>query len=166
MKINLLKTLFVAAIAVLLSSTLAQAQTVTASITGTITDPSGAVVPGAQVVAHNVDTGVDTPTTTNGTGDYRIQFLPIGTYTLTIQAKGFDTATVPAFQLEVLQSPTFNIKLQLGSSATTVDVSAAAPILNTSDDTLGGTFTANTISNFPLNGLDFSALDVVRTRVR
>jgi hypothetical protein len=158
MKINLLKTLFVAAIAVLFSCSLAQAQTVTASITGTITDPSGAVIPGATVVAHDVDTGVDTPTKSNAAGDYRIQFLPIGKYTMTIEAKGFDTATVPAFQLEVLQSPTFNIKLQVGSSATTVDVSAAAPILNTSDDTLGGTFTANTISNFPLNGLDFSAL--------
>jgi len=154
----ILKTLFVLTVAVLLGCTLAPAQTVTGSITGTITDPSGAVVPGAQVVAHNVDTGVNTPTMTNGAGDYRIQFLPIGKYTVTIEAKGFDTATIPAFQLEVLQSPTFNIKLQLGSSSTTVDVSAAAPILNTSDDTLGGTFTANTISNFPLNGLDFSAL--------
>jgi hypothetical protein len=158
MKINLLKTLFAVVIAVLLSCTLAEAQTVTASITGTITDPSGAVVPGASIVAHNVDTGVDTPTTSNAAGDYRIQFLPIGKYTVTIQAKGFDTATVPAFQLEVLQSPTFNVKLTPGGSTTTVDVSAAAPILNTSDDTLSGTFTANTISNFPLNGLDFSAL--------
>jgi len=158
MKINLLKTLFVTMVAVLFCCTVAQAQTVTGSITGTITDPSGAVIPGAQVVAHDVDTGVDTPTISNGTGDYRIQFLPIGRYTVTVSAKGFGSATVPAFQLEVLQSPTFNIKLQLGSSATTVDVSAAAPILNTTDDTQSSTFTANTISNLPLNGLDFSAV--------
>jgi hypothetical protein len=146
------------ALVLFVSATIANAQTVTGSIAGEITDPSGAVVPGAHIVAHNLDTGVDTPTTTNSTGFYRIQFLPIGRYQVVVDAKGFNTETLPAFQLEVLQTPTFNIKLTLGSSATTVDVSAAAPILNTNDDTLSGTFTANTISNFPLNGLDFSAI--------
>ncbi|WP_263359684.1 TonB-dependent receptor [Acidicapsa ligni] len=144
--------------ALVFTATFAHAQTVTGSITGEVTDPSGAVVPGARVVAHNLDTNVDSPTTTNSTGFYRIQFLPIGHYQVTIEAKGFNTETLPPFQLEVLQTTTFNVKLGVGSSATTVDVSAAAPILNTNDDTLSGTFTANTISNFPLNGLDFSAL--------
>ena len=158
MKINLFKTLFLTMVAALICCTAAQAQTVTGAITGTITDPNDAVVPGAQVVAHNVDTGVDTPTVTNATGFYRIEFLPIGKYTVTVQANGFGTANVPAFQLEVLQTAMFNLKLTVGSAATTVDVSAAAPILDTNDATLGSTFTSNTIQNFPLNGLDFSAL--------
>ena len=158
MKTNLIKITFGFVFAALMCVPIALAQTVTGAITGTITDSSDAVVPGAQVVAHNVDTGVDTPTTTNGAGYYRIEFLPIGQYTVTVHAKGFDSASVQAFQLEVLQTPTFNIKLTVGTSSTTVDVTAAAPILNTDDATLGATFTANTIENFPLNGLDFSAL--------
>ncbi len=133
-------------------------QTVTGSITGQVTDPTGAVVAGAQVTAHNLDTGVDTSTTTNPTGLYRIEFLPIGHYQVVISANGFTTATLPAFVLEVLQTANFNVKLAVGSSSTTVNGSAAAPILNTSDPTLDSTFTANTIENFPLNGLDFSAL--------
>jgi hypothetical protein len=134
------------------------AQTVTGTITGVVTDPSGAVVAGASVLAHNTDTGVDSSVTTNAAGLYRIQFLPIGRYEVTVEAKGFDRETVPAFQLEVLQTTTFNVKLSIGSSAEVVNVSEAAPILNTSDATLSGTFSTNTIQNFPLNGLDFSAL--------
>ena len=61
----------------------ATGQTVTGSITGEITDPSGAVVSGAQVVAHNLATGVDSPATTNSAGLYRIDFLPIGHYQVT-----------------------------------------------------------------------------------
>jgi hypothetical protein len=136
----------------------AVAQTVTGTITGEVTDPSGAVVSGAQVVAHNVSTGVDSPTTTNKDGFYRIQSLPIGRYEVTIQASGFNKETIPAFSLEVLQTANFNVALKVGSASTTMNVSAASPILNTSDATLGSTLTANTIRNFPLNGLDFSAM--------
>ena len=146
------------ALAMLACVSAATGQTVTGSITGSVTDQTNAVVPGASVTAHNIDTGVDTPTTANSVGYYRIDFLPIGHYQVTVKANGFNTETLPAFSLEVLQTANFNVKLTVGSSTTTVDVSAAAPILNTNDDTLGSTFTANTISNFPLNGLDFSAL--------
>ncbi len=134
------------------------AQTVTGSVTGEVTDPSGAMISGAHVVAHDLDTGVDSETVTNSDGFYRIQGLPTGHYQVTIQAAGFDKEVLPAFTLEVLQSPTFNVTLRVGSASTTVNVSGAAPILNTSDPTLSSTFTANTISNFPLNGQDFSAI--------
>ncbi len=141
-----------------MSVSAAMGQAVTGAITGEVTDPSGAVVSGAQVIAHNLDTGVDTPTTTNASGFYRINFLPIGRYEVTVQAPGFNKETIPAFSLEVLQTPTFNVQLHVGTSSATVNVSAGAPILNTNDPTLGTTLTANTIRNFPLNGLDFSAL--------
>ncbi len=134
------------------------AQTVTGAVTGSVTDPTGGVIRGAHVVAHNLDTGVDSAVTSDRAGLYRIEFLPIGRYQVVIEAPGFGKQTVPPFQLEALQTATFNIKLQLGANETTVEVSAGAPILDTSDATLSGTFTTNTIQNFPLNGLDFSAL--------
>jgi hypothetical protein len=137
---------------------LAPAQTVTGSITGEVTDPSGARVVGAQVAAHNVDTGVESRTETNAAGLYRIDFLPVGRYQIFVDASGFVRQTLPAFNLEVLQTANFNIILSVGSTATTVNVSAATPILNTENPTLSSTFTANTIQNLPLNGLDFSAL--------
>jgi hypothetical protein len=136
----------------------AYAQTVTGSIVGIVTDPSGAVLPGAQVSAKNLDTGVIAPAKTNSQGFYRIDFLPIGRYQVRVEANGFNTETLPPFTLEVLQTANFNVRLQVGSSSTTVSVSAAAPILNTDNPTLGTTLTANEIQNFPSNGLDFSAL--------
>ena len=134
------------------------AQNTQGGITGNITDSSGAVIAGARVLAHNVDTGVDSSAVSDAAGLYRIPYLPIGRYTLTIHADGFGDSNVPAFQIEALQVPTFNVSLKPGGASETVTVSDAAPILDTSDATLSGTFTANTIENFPLNGLDFSAL--------
>ena len=146
----------VAATMVVLGS--ASAQNVQGGVTGNVTDPSGAVIAGAQVQVHNLDTGVDSTTVSDGSGLYRISYLPIGRYSLTIRAKGFGESTVPPFQVEALQVPTFNVQLTPGGGSETVTVSTAAPILDTSDSTLSGTFTANAIQNFPLNGLDFSAL--------
>lgn len=158
MKTNFLKIIFGIVFAMVTCISVTQAQTVTGAITGTVTDPSGAVVTGAHVVAHNLDTGVNTSTAANSTGFYRIEFLPIGRYEVTIEANGFNKTSIPEFKLEVLQTANFNVKLAVGGSSTTVDVSEASPILNTNDSTLAATFTANTISNFPLNGLDFSAV--------
>jgi hypothetical protein len=158
MKTNLPRILLGCALTLLLYVPLAIPQTVTGSITGQVTDPTGAVIAGARVVAHNLDTGVDTPTTSNSTGLYRIDFLPVGHYEVAVEASGFEKAAIPPFTLEVLQSATFNVKLNVGNASTTVSVSAAAPILNTDNPTLGTSFTANTIENLPLNGLDFSAL--------
>ena len=135
------------------------AQTVTGTIDGTVTDPSGALVPNAQVTATNTATGVVTQATTNGAGVYDIRFLPIGQYEVSVSATGFATQKYPAFALEVNQIAKVDVHLQPGTSTTTVNVEGGIPpILNTSDSTLSGTFTANTIRNMPLNGLDFSAL--------
>ncbi|MGA9672433.1 MAG: TonB-dependent receptor [Terracidiphilus sp.] len=158
MKTNFLRIAFGCVLALSACVAIAHGQTVTGSITGEVTDPNGAVAAGAHVVAHNLDTGVDSYAITNATGVFRIEFLPIGNYQVVVTANGFNTETLRPFALEVLQTANFNIRLSVGTSKEIVSVSAAAPILNTTDPTISSTFTANTIENFPLNGQDFSAL--------
>jgi hypothetical protein len=144
--------------ALALSAAFSYAQNDKGSINGEVSDTSGAVIANATVIANNLDTGVSTSTTTNAEGVYHIQFLPPGRYQVKVQASGFKTASLAPFTLEVLQSATFNVTMQVGSATTSVNVSAAAPILDTNNITQSSTFTANTIKNLPLNGLDFSAL--------
>ena len=133
-------------------------QTVTASITGVVTDPSGAMVAGAKVVAENVATGVKTSAQTNSDGVYTLRFLPIGTYTLTIEAKGFATHKVEAFPLEIDQTAKVNAKLKISESTTVEVTEQIHPILDTTDATLGNTLSTNEIQNIPLNGRNFSSL--------
>lgn len=158
MKSKILRLAIVVVALVWTSSFATYAQNITGTLTGVVTDTTGAVIPGATVVARNLNTGVTSTAVTDKAGVYRIAYLPIGRYTETISAKGFGTKHIPAFEIEALQTINFNVTLSAGAVSTTVRVSAAAPILNTSNATLGGTITANTIQNFPLNGLDFSAL--------
>src|SRR5271167_2496947 len=93
-------------IAVLLLCTgiVSRAQTITATVNGTVTDPSGAVVANAKVTATNVDTGVATFSTTNNDGIYNIRFLQIGNYKVTVEATGFTVATFGPFVLETGQN--------------------------------------------------------------
>ena len=152
--------LFLASVCLLgvFTGTAAQAQTVTGSITGQVTDPSGALVSGATVIAENVATSVQTTATTNSAGLYTIRFLPIGTYKITVQAKGFNSANVPPFTLEIDQTAKIDIPLKIGSTETIVVQGEAHPILNTTDSTLGVTLSTNEIANIPLNGRNFSSL--------
>lgn len=137
----------------------ASAQTVTGNITGTVTDPSGAIIPGATVTAKNVATGVETPATTNSAGAYTIRFLPIGQYQVSVSATGFVTAQYPAFQLEVNQTAKIDIKLQVGAESQTVSVEGGIPpILNTNDGTQSTVLSTTAIQNIPLNGRNFSSV--------
>ena len=135
----------------------ASAQTVTGSVTGTVVDKSGALIPNATVTAENVDTGVRTTTPTNGQGVYSIRFLPIGRYRVIIESPGFGTLTSPDFTLEIDQTAKLNETLTQGAS-TSVEVQSAAPILNTEDSSLGITLSTNEIANIPLNGRNFSSV--------
>ena len=137
------------------------AQNVTGAVTGVVTDPTGAVLPGATVVIHNVGTGVDSTVRTNADGAYSVRFLPIGPYQVTISAGGFGVQKFPMFTLEINQTAKYDAKMQIGDVASNTSVIAAAvPILNTNDASLGVTLSTNEIENFPLNGRNFSALTV------
>jgi hypothetical protein len=129
------------------------AQTITGSVRGTVTDPSGAVVAGAKVIATNVDTGVATKTVSDASGVYDIQFLNLGNYTVTITAPGFDTSSIGPFRLQIDQIAKIDAKLQVGVAATTINVAASAgAVLNTEDATLGTSLSAHALESMPLPG--------------
>lgn len=147
------------AVAILLCVPAGLAQTVTGSITGLVTDSSGAVIPNAQVTAQNMSTNVKTQAQTNDSGAYTIRFLPIGPYTVSISAPGFATKTVPQFNLEINQTVKVNTSLSVGASTSIVEVKGnVEPILNTNDASLGITLSTNEIANIPLNGRNFSSV--------
>lgn len=136
----------------------ALAQTVTGSIAGVVTDPSGAVVVGASVSAQNTATGVTTAAQTNSAGVYTIRLLPIGSYTLTVEARGFNVSKVEPFSLEIDQTAKIDIALKITAAETAVVTETAHPILDTTDSTLGNTLTTTEIENIPLEGRNFSSL--------
>ena len=137
------------------------AQTVTGSIRGTVTDATGAVVPGAQVNALEVSTGVVTKTVTDHTGTYNFQSLRIGTYQVTAAKPGFSTIKFKPFSLEIDQIAKVDIKLPVGDVSVNVDVAAdSGSLLQTEDATLGTTITANTLESMPLPGQNFSAATI------
>jgi hypothetical protein len=142
----------------LLVSSVVRAQTVTGSVTGTVLDPSGATVSGASVAAINTGTGVRTVTTSNAAGVYSIRFLPIGTYTLEFVAKGFAKLDLPQFALEINQNAKLDAHVSLGTSSSVEVQSNIAPILDSTDATLGLSLDANEINTIPLNGRNFSSL--------
>jgi hypothetical protein len=109
----------------------------TAAARGTVTDSTGAAVPGAKVVLTETDRGVAHPATTDGAGRYVITALPPGGYTLTVEVKGFKKHSQTDIPLAVQQQATFDVSLQVGDIATTVEVQSTAPLLNTTISTLG-----------------------------
>src|SRR6201991_4536069 len=148
------------AIAVLLiCSAAAWGQTITANVNGTVTDPSGAVIPNARVQATNVDTGVVTETTTNNDGIYNIRFLQIGNYNVTMTAQGFATTTYGPFALETGQNAKIDGKLGLENQQQKVSVQAeVAPLINTENPTLATTLDTRAIENIPLVGRNLTAI--------
>ena len=144
--------------ALLLSCSMAWGQAITGSITGTVLDSSGAAVDGAKVTAINVDTGVQTPTTTNANGIYTIHYLQIGHYKVSVMVQGFAPTSAGPFSLEVSQEAKVDINLTVGSVNESVVVSSAAPILDTQNATTGDTITATQATELPLQARNFSSL--------
>jgi|GEM_PF-516348 len=147
-----------AAVVVAMSTVSALAQTVTGDIGGIVTDSTGAVLAGAKVTATNVATNVTTSASSNKDGAYSIRFLPIGTYKLTIEAKGFSTQAFGPFLLEVAQVVALNAKLQAGEKTTVTVEAAEAPILNTENGMISTTISETMINNLPINGHNFAEL--------
>jgi hypothetical protein len=118
-------------VALLCSANAAWAQDVSASITGTVTDPSGGAISGATVSAKDTSRGTVTTATTNEAGIYRIAQIPPGSYELRVEMQGFQTSIIPAFTLTLNQTGRIDVSMKVGQVTQTVEVTGAAPILKT-----------------------------------
>ncbi|MFZ3199700.1 MAG: carboxypeptidase regulatory-like domain-containing protein [Candidatus Acidiferrales bacterium] len=126
------------------------AQITTTSMTGDVTDKSGAGVGGAEVTALNVDTKLSRSTETNGEGEYTISLLPVGNYELDVSAPGFKKFVRTGIVLELNVPARVDAVMQLGEVTETVNVTAGAPLVNTSSQEIGRTIENQEIVNLPL----------------
>ena len=133
------------------------AQSNNGSIVGTVTDPTGAAIPNAGIDVTNVATGLKFHATSNGAGEFQIFAVPPGNYQAEAQSQGFQTQQVN-FAVEVSTAQTLIFKLVPGAVSTTVTVSSAAPLVDTSDATIGETVQGEQVTELPLNGRNFTGL--------
>src|SRR5438034_3234029 len=133
----------------------------TASIKGTVTDPSGAAVSGAKVTIRNAAQGIERITQTNSTVYYEVPALPPGTYTVEVQGQGFQTQQVTNLPVEVSQNSVQNFNLKVASASEVVTVEATAPIIETTTMTVGQTINQRTVQEIPLNGRHFVDLGLL-----
>ncbi len=138
---------------------LAWGQTESATISGTITDASGAKVPDAVVEAESLQTGAHRSTTSNSAGVYTITALAVGHYRIDVRAPGFSEFEIKDTQLQVGQNLTLDAHLAVTSSSTTVDVSDTAPPLDETSATVGGVVSGEQVRQLPINGRSWASLE-------
>lgn len=122
----------------------------TGTIEGTITDSTGAVVPGAKVAARNEATGTETVRTSTATGLYNLSPLDVGTYDITVTAQGFEKLVRTSIHVDGMQVLALDLSLQVGANTVTVTVSTAPPALETDDATLGALMENDMYQSLPL----------------
>jgi hypothetical protein len=146
-------TLIAALLVGLMASPLApaaSAQVTSATIVGTVSDASGAALPGATVTARNVDTGFNRTVPANDVGAYRLEFLPIGRYVVEVSLSGFKTAIRSGIVLSVNDTVRVDASLSLGGVAETVNVEGASPVINTTTSEISRTIDAVAIQSLPI----------------
>jgi hypothetical protein len=156
--------LFLMALGLLAPAT-AFAQTGAASLTGIVTDDSGAAVPGATVTATNQATNVDYTAVSNDAGNYTVTSLPVGTYVVKAELSRFKTAATKPIQMEAKQVVRLDFKLELGAVEETVEVKSDTPVLQTETVTVGQVISGTTLSALPLNGRNTGQLSLLLTGV-
>jgi len=133
----------------------AAAQAVTGTVLGTVTDSTGAAVPGATVTLTNLGTGLTRAIVTDTAGEYTAPSLPTGKYKLVAELPGFKTVTLPNVDLGVDQHLRFNVQLSIGAVEENVTVAASSPLVQISSSELGTTVQQEQIQTLPLNGRNF-----------
>jgi len=154
----ILRSLLAAAVLIILSVRPLLAQVDTGSITGTVTDASGAVVTGAKVTLTNEGTGASLSTSAGSDGGYKFTPLRIGSYKVDASAQGFKTSSEPHISVDVGSNVLVNLKLQPGSVNETIEVTSEAPLLQTQDASVGQVVNQKGMNDLPLNGRNFTFL--------
>lgn len=139
----------------------AAAQTITGAFTGTLADQSGAVIPNAKVTATNTGTNVTYTATSNDSGVYNLLFLPVGSYNLVAEVKGFKKGTAGPFGLQVNQTARVDFKLEVGETTQSVEITAAAPVLQTESTQTGESLQSKQLTELPLKGRNFVSLTLL-----
>ena len=148
---------------VLAGHSLLQAQT--ATLSGTIVDPSGAAIPSAQASVANTETGIQRMAQTDERGRFTVPQLSPGSYQLTVTREGFETLVRNGITLTVGQEAILNLTLTMGAVTEQVTVTGEAPLVNTSTSSVSGVVEEKRIEDLPLNGRDFSQLPLVQPGV-
>src|SRR5215212_1841757 len=134
------------------------AQQTTGNITGRIVDSQGAAVPGVTVTARSPETGFVRTDVSDSEGVYRLNSLPVGPYDLSAELSGFQTYALKGITVNVAQTTDLNVELKLAGVTESVNVTAEAPMLRTSDSSVGGVIDVTKIESLPLNGRQFANL--------
>ena len=150
--------LAIAAGIMLLSSSPVHAQVDTGSITGTVTDASGAVIGGATVTLTNEGTSASLSTTVGSDGGYKFTPVRIGSYRITVTSQGFQTTEQKNIVVNVGSSVLVNFTLKPGQVTETVEVTTTTPVLETQDASVGQVVNSRNVNNLPLNGRNFTFL--------
>lgn len=161
-----MKTPVVLCLFVLMLATCLVGQETTASINGTISDASGAVVSKAQITVTNPATGFTRDTISGAAGDYNITFLAPGTYNMKVQAQGFAAVEQKGINLLVGRAITLNQTLKPGGANEVVEVTAAPPMIETTVSNVVGTVSPTEVSNLPILDRNFSGLETLIPGVR
>src|SRR5580698_1512938 len=159
MRSRILSTMTLSVLFILLAAASLPAQTFRGTILGTVTDPSGAVLPGAKVTVKNLGTGLERTTETSADGSYSLPELPIGTYNVTVTLTGFQTFVATGVTVDVATERRIDAAMKPGEVATRVEVAGELlPQVETTTNDMGGVLTAKTVQDLPVNGRDYTKL--------
>jgi hypothetical protein len=154
-----LNTTYALVVAALLAAPLS-AQLTSGNLVGTVFDPSGAIVPGAAIALKNTATGAEEKTVSTSAGDYRFENLPVGTYDLTATAAGFKDYEVKGVAVQLNVTVTENVRLSIGSAASTVEVTESAVTIDTTTAQIQSTFGARQAADLPTTATGSGVLNL------
>jgi hypothetical protein len=135
-------------------------QAISGDIVGTVVDKTGAAVPGASIEVENVATGVKTSATSRDQGDFRFGNLPVGTYTIRVSKSSFATTTLTNFAVELNKISSVTVTLEIGQQATTIEVTGATPLINTTTAQIDNTFDTNVTTDLPTSAIGLGVLNL------
>ncbi len=156
-----MRQVLIAATTLCLLAAAVYGQTITGTITGTVADPSGALIPGAKITATSRATNLTYSAESNSAGVYNLLFLPIGSYSLGVEAAGFRRVVLGPFQLETGQVARVDVNMEVGEVTQAIEIRDFAPILQTETTQTGDLISGTSASSLPIAGRNFMTLTLL-----